>query len=123
MPAFENANRSFLLFARITGWSLAAAIVVLSVVPPTLRPETALPHNVEHFGIFCATGIAFGLGYYRKYLVLLPLLMTFAAGVELLQLTVPGRHARLIDFTVDALAVCVGVMMPLLARRMSARFE
>jgi hypothetical protein len=119
----ENVNRGLVLVARVLAWSLAAAIVVLSVVPPTLRPETALPHDVEHFGIFCATGIAFGLGYYRKHLLLLPLLAVFAGGVELLQLTVPDRHARLTDFIVDALAVCVGVMMPLLARRMSASFE
>jgi len=29
--------------------------------------------------------------------------------LELLQLFVPGRHARLEDFLVDALAVCVGL--------------
>jgi hypothetical protein len=35
--------------ARGVGRSLAATIVVLSVIPPAFRPETATPHNVEHF--------------------------------------------------------------------------
>jgi VanZ family protein len=110
-------NRDVLLFARLLGWSLGIAIVVLSVVPPTLRPDTSLPHNVEHLAIFWATGIAFGLGYSGRYRFLLPLLIAFAAGVEILQLVVPGRHARLSDFIVDALAACVGALMALPAPR------
>lgn len=116
----QPVNRGPLLFARVIAWSLAAAVVALSVVPPSLRPETVLPHGVEHFGIFYATGAAFGLVYYPRYLLLLPLLIIFAASVEILQLIVPGRHARLTDFVVDALAVCVGALTPLLARRMSS---
>jgi len=114
----EDVNRGFVLLIRVFAWSLAVAIVVLSLVPPTLRPETALPHSVEHFGIFCATGLAFGLAYYARYLLLLPLLVIFAGGVETLQLIAPGRHARVSDFVVDALAACVGPMVPVLARQM-----
>lgn len=123
MPSLETANRGTVLFARVLAWSLAAAIVVLSVVPPTLRPETALPHCAEHFGIFCATGIAFGLAHNRRHLLLLVLLAMFAGGVEILQLMAPGRHARLSDFVVDAVAACVGAVMPLLARRMSLKLK
>jgi VanZ family protein len=111
------------LFARVVAWSLAAAIVMLSIVPPSLRPETVLPHGVEHFGVFYATGTAFGLAYYRRHLLLLPLLIMFTGGVEVLQLTVPGRHARFSDWVVDALAICVGALTPLLVRRMSSKIE
>jgi len=31
--------------------------------------------------------------------------------LELLQLWMPGRHARLADFVVDALAACVGLAL------------
>lgn len=117
MPFIEPAHRQAILIARVLAWSLAVAILVLSVVPPALRPETALPHSLEHFAIFCATGMAFGLAYSRRYLLLLPLLVIFAGSIEILQLMVHGRHARLSDFVVDALAASVGCLMPLLARR------
>jgi hypothetical protein len=35
--------------------------------------------------------------------------MIVSAGIELAQLTIPGRHARLSDFFVDAIAICVGI--------------
>lgn len=94
--------------ARISAWSLAAAIVILSLVPPQLRPETDLPHELEHFLIFAATGAAFGLAYVVRSMLLATWLVTFAGAVELAQLFVPGRHARLSDFLVDAVAVCAG---------------
>lgn len=123
MPFIETATPGALRFTRILAWSLGVAIVVLSVVPPTLRPETGLPHSLEHFGIFFTTGAAFGLAYHRSYLLLLPVLVIFAGCIEILQLIVPGRHARLSDFIVDALAVFVGAVMALLMRRISSKAE
>jgi len=92
---------------RIAAWLLAAAIVVLSLVPPELRPILDAPHALEHFAIFSATGFAFGLGYGRQYSVAI-VLVFFAGVIEVAQLFVPGRHARLSDFIVDALAACIG---------------
>jgi VanZ family protein len=100
--------------ARFVAWALACAIIVLSTVPPDLRPATPLPHNAEHFGIFWATGFAFGLGYRRRNVLLATLLVSFAAAIEIAQLFVPGRHARLDDFIVDALAICIGLFAVLL---------
>jgi VanZ family protein len=96
--------------ARIAAWSLAAAIVVLSVVPPASRPVTAAPHGFEHFLIYWAAGLAFGLGYHRKHGLLAILLLIFAGSVEIVQLFVPGRHARLSDFIVDAAAIWTGLI-------------
>jgi len=104
--------------ARVVGWSLAAAIVVLSVIPPAFRPETAAPHNVEHFLIYWSTGLAFGLGYKCRLGLLAILLLIFAGSVEIAQLFVPGRHARLGDFIVDAGAMWIGLIGVLLLRRM-----
>jgi VanZ family protein len=106
--------------SRISGWLLATAIVVLSLVPPALRPETGLPHNLEHFGIFWAVGTAFALGYRPGYIRLLAWLVIFAGGVEVAQLFAPGRHARLTDFIVDALAACAGAFSVWLARSIYA---
>lgn len=100
---------SLVTSARITAWFLACVITVLSLVPPWLRPETGAPHDVEHFAIFLATGLAFGFGYSRKPIVVVAALFLFAGMIELAQLFVPGRHARLSDFIVDAFALCAGV--------------
>jgi VanZ family protein len=94
---------------RISAWFLAAAIVVFSLVPADLRPVTDVPHALEHFVIFAATGIAFGFGYGRRYSIAIAL-VTFAGVIEIAQLFVSGRHARLSDFIVDAFAACIGFL-------------
>jgi VanZ family protein len=95
--------------SRILAWFLVAAIVVLCLVPSGLRPVTGAPHALEHFVIFAATGSAFGLGYGARYLIPIGLVL-FAGAIELAQFTVPGRHARLSDFIVDAFAACLGFL-------------
>jgi VanZ family protein len=96
--------------ARIAAWSLATVIVILSIVPPALRPETSAPHNLEHLLLYAATGFAFGLGDKRRHDLLAVLLVLFAGAIEIAQLFVPGRHARLGDFIIDAVAACVGLV-------------
>jgi VanZ family protein len=91
------------------------AIVVLSVVPPNHRPVTPAPHDVEHLVIFFVTGLAFGLGYESRPFLQIVGLAAFSAGIELLQLYVPGRHARLSDFLVNAISVAFGVGLAALA--------
>jgi VanZ family protein len=95
--------------ARIGAWGLATATVILSLVPPSLRPETGVPHSVEHFTIYAATGFAFGLGYKYRRDLLAMLLVIFLGSIEIAQLFVPGRHARLGDFIIDAVAACIGL--------------
>ena len=107
--------------ARIAAWSLAATIVILSLVPPALRPETSAPHSLEHFIIFAAAGFAFGLGYERRHDLLAILLVIFSSSIEIAQLFVPGRHARLSDFIIDAVAACIGLVMSSLLSLARAR--
>jgi len=94
---------------QVVGWLLVLAIVALSFGPPSTRPVTAAGHNFEHLLIFLATGAAFGLGYPRRLLLLLVPLLIFTAGIEVAQLWIPGRHARLNDFLTDAAASWLGV--------------
>jgi VanZ family protein len=90
-------------------WSVLAAIIVLSLVPPGARPTTFMPHETEHAGIFLLDGIAFGFAY-RGYEWLLSIgAVIFCGAIELAQLTIPGRHPRLSDFFVDAIAACIGI--------------
>ena len=114
---YSKLRAQILIPARLLAWILAGAIVILSIVPPGLRPETPFPHDLEHFGIFWAAGLAFALGYQFWHGLLPALLVFFAGAVEIAQLFVPGRHARLADFIVDALAICCGLFCILAADR------
>jgi VanZ family protein len=107
--------------ARIAAWSLATLIVALSVVPPGLRPETPAPHDLEHFMIFWATGAMFRLGYSLQSGLLAILFVIFAGCVEIIQLFAPGRHARLSDFLVDALAMFIGLISASLVSQIRSR--
>jgi hypothetical protein len=89
---------------QIAGWFVAFLIVILSLVPPSLRPVTDLPHNLEHALIFLVTGASFEIGYPRRFFVNAISLTAFAGAFELAQLWSSGRHARMSDFIVDALA-------------------
>jgi VanZ family protein len=110
----KDARSHLLCVAKIASWTLAAAIIILSVVPPSLRPETSVPHGIEHFLIYVVTGFAFGIAYELRYTTLAILLVLFAGSVEIAQLFVPGRHARLSDFIVDAIAMCAGALAVML---------
>lgn len=109
--------------ARAAAWLMLAAIVVLSLVPPTARPATMAPHALEHAGIFLLDGLVFGMAYPGRQRWLSAGAVAFCAGIELAQLMVPGRHARVGDFVVDALAACAGVFAgSLVTRRKTKRY-
>jgi VanZ family protein len=95
--------------ARIVAWLLTLTILVLSLGPASLLPETRIPREVGHFTIFAAMGFAFGLGYARRYAAIAIVMLIFAGAIETLQLFVPGRSALLTDFFLDTLALFYGV--------------
>jgi VanZ family protein len=94
---------------RATAWLALVAIIVLSLVPPGDRPSTFMPHKIEHAGIFLLDGVAFGIAYCGCQWLTSIMAVMFCASIELAQLAVPGRHARLSDFFVDAIAISVGI--------------
>jgi VanZ family protein len=96
---------------RVAAWLLLSSIVGLTVVPPSSRPTTFVPHEMEHAAIFFATGISFGMVYVGREWLLSIGAISFCAAIELLQLYIPGRHARLSDFVVDATAAVFGVFV------------
>ena len=113
-----------IVVCRAGAWFLAFLVTALSLVPPVFRPESGTPHHhFEHFAIFCATGAAFGLGYSSNPRRLAAALVLFAGAIEFAQIFAPGRHARLTDFIVDALAACVGVALSALATEASAYWK
>jgi hypothetical protein len=110
-----------LRLSQLAGWACIAAIAALSLVAPSLRPVTVLPHDLEHAAIFAITGFTLGLGYPNRAQLQMPAMIAFAAVIELAQIYAPGRHARVIDFVVDAFAACVGVAFAAILMRLRAR--
>ena len=108
-----------IMFFRILAWTLIITIVVMTVVPAPLRVVTGVPHNIEHALIFSATGIAVRLGYELRLSVVYAAAVVFCAGLELVQLAIPGRHARVSDFVVDAAAACAGIGIAWTVRRLT----
>jgi VanZ family protein len=90
-------------------WLLAAAVTFATLGPATLRPHSELGQSGEHALAFILVGLAFGVAYSRQRLLTLAISVVAIGVLEILQLWVPGRHARLKDFAVDALAACIGL--------------
>ena len=93
---------------RLAAWVFIAVLVLLTIAPPSARPDSGVPHHLEHFASFFIAGALWFMGYPRRLLLCVALAVPFAGGLELLQILVPGRHARLIDFAVDALGAWSG---------------
>jgi VanZ family protein len=106
-----DLRRSTPRLIRLMGWLAVSMLVVLSVVPAAERPVTPMPHSLEHFISFALAGALQYLGYAGRLVPWLLITSAFAGGIELLQLAIPGRHARFSDFVVDALAACIGVLI------------
>jgi VanZ family protein len=97
------------IILRIFAWLLAAAVAFATLGPAQLRPHSNLGQDGEHAFAFVLLGLAFGLAYTQRRLLTSAITIAGIGGLEILQLWAPGRHARLEDFMVDALAACIGI--------------
>ena len=94
---------------RTIAWLLTAAVTFATLGPPQYRPHLGLGQDGEHALAFVLVGLAFGLAYPIRRLLTAGIAVVLIGMLELLQLWMPGRHARWEDFVVDALAACVGI--------------
>ena len=97
------------IILRIFAWLLAAAVAFATLGPPRFRPQSDLGQDGEHALAFILLGLAFGLAYTRHRLLTAAIAVAGIGVIEILQFWAPGRHARLEDFVVDALAACAGL--------------
>jgi VanZ family protein len=97
------------IILRLFAWGLAAAIAFATLGPPEQRPHSSLGQNGEHALAFVLLGLAFALAYPRSRLLTAMFVVGYTGLIEILQLWAPGRHARLEDFVVDALAASLGL--------------
>ena len=94
---------------RILAWLLAAAVTFATLGPARFRPHSDLGQDGEHALAFVLVGLAFGLAYRRNRLLTSAVSVVMIGVLEILQVWAPGRHARLEDFVVDAVAACAGL--------------
>lgn len=106
---------------RVVNWVILFGLVVLTIVPASERPVTDLQHDVEHFVAFCLAGMTFGLAYSRSLGINFLIAIVFAFALELSQIPLPTRHARIEDFVVDAVAICLGIAVAHGCRRLMQR--
>ena len=78
--------------------------------PAVGTAQHGIAHDLEHAAIFVAAGAAFAIAYRGRSLSLIIGAILYSAVLELAQLLVPGRHARIEDFVVDAASAC-GVIL------------
>lgn len=98
--------RHYEVQARILAWIGIFAIVVLSVVPAAERPVTDFAPQFEHVAAFALVAGAFSIGYDLSLARLIFFALLFCGGIELLQVPLPTRHARVSDFVIDFIASC-----------------
>ncbi|WP_177243135.1 VanZ family protein [Bradyrhizobium sp. Gha] len=105
---------------RLVAWLLAAAVTFVTLGPHDLRPHPILGQHGDHALAFVLVGISFGLAYPQRRWSVSALAVLLIGLLEIMQLWVPGRHARFADFVVDALAACVGFAVSAASHRMMA---
>ena len=95
--------------ARLAAWSLALAIVVMTLGPVGLRPQLGHP-SMERFAAYLLLGGAFSIAYPRHRAWVALAVVAGALGLEVGQLVVPGRDARVPDAMVKAVGAVCGVL-------------
>lgn len=99
------------IFLRLFAWLLAAAVIFATLGPASSRPHAPITHDGEHVLAFVLVGLAFACAYPRQRLPAAGISVVLIGILELLQLFVPGRHARLEDFLVDAVSALFGFVI------------
>lgn len=107
---------------RLVAWLLAAAVTFATLGPQELRPHRVFGQHGDHALAFVLVGIAFGLAYPRRRWTVSAVAVPLIGLLEIMQLWVPGRHARFEDFVVGAFSACVGFALSAAADRMMAQF-
>jgi VanZ family protein len=108
---------------RPLAWLLLAAVAAFTLVPPAWRPVSRLPHSVEHIAVFLLLGFVFARAYPGRPYMFAASAVALVGVLEALQLVVPGRHATLKDFVINAAALCTGIAIATLIERLRPQRE
>ena len=92
----------------VAGWLALAFIVFETLSPIEARLVLTGPH-FEHFAAFALLGLAFGLAYPSRLLLVVAIVVGSAVALEALQLLTPDRHGRILDALVKAAGGLCGI--------------
>ena len=95
--------------SRIVALLLFAAISFATLSPIEMRPHLTTDPNVERALAYVLFGLALALGFPNRLMQTLMAAALVAGVLELLQIVDPGRHARLRDAVLKALAGFIGI--------------
>ena len=95
---------------RIAAWLMLIAILVVTIVPIGMRPQSGLGPEPERVAAFLVLGLLFSLAYDRNLLLTLSLVVAAGLGIEALQMFSPTRHPAVDDAMIKAIAGIVGVL-------------
>lgn len=109
-----------ILLSRLASIFLLGLIVFATLSPIGLRPHIGDP-DFERAAAYLLLGAALALGFPRHGFRVACLVVTIAAGLELLQLIDPGRHGRIQDAVIKAVAGLIGIGLISLAGRIFRR--
>ncbi len=103
--------------ARFFVWACVLAIVVLSLVPGSMRPHTPMPGRMEHFVAYAGAGLFLALGYQSARQRMLGWLCLAAGSglFEILQNFTPDRGPSAYDALASAGGLTVGLLVGALA--------
>jgi VanZ family protein len=104
---------------KAASWLVLLGLVIVTIVPADARPVSGLRHDLEHFIAFGLAGVMFGIAYSGHFRVLYPSSIVFTLALELSQIPLATRHARLEDFVVDALGACLGIVVAYAFRKLT----
>jgi VanZ family protein len=92
----------------IASWLALGFIVYATLSPIEARPVLA-SLQLEHFAAFALMGLAFGLAYPSRVLLVVAIVVGSAVTLEALQLLTPDRHGRILDALVKAAGGICGI--------------
>jgi VanZ family protein len=101
---------------RTLAWLGVSGIVLLSVVPADERPVTGAGQSIEHFSAFGLVAAVFTIGYRFSLIRLLVMALLYCGGIELLQIPLPTRRARVSDFVIDFLGSSIAICLVAFSR-------
>ena len=111
------------ILLRLGAAVLIAAVVFATLGPPRYRPHSPLGQDGEHALAFVLVGLAVGLAFPRRKLLVAAVSVALIGLLEIMQLWAPGRHARLEDFVVDAVTASVGLVGAAVLGWLAARWR
>lgn len=104
---------------KAASWLIILCLVIVTIVPANERPVSGLEHDWEHFIAFGLAGLTFGLAYTGHLGARFLNAIVFTLTLELIQIPLATRHARVEDFVVDALGACLGIVVANAFRRLT----